>query len=369
MGLATSSLGLACPREDLSTASSSFWVSGQGRANSNPGLAAVHADTGVSFKYPSGFRGHDVAADPGRPGRVILFGRRPGRECIVVDLSDGQVQARIPALAGHAFQGHGFFSPDGQWLVTVEADLSSEEGKLSIRDAARLSVVEVHDTFGIGPHEAALLPDASTVVVANGGLLTREETGREVLNLSSMDSSLVYLDLDSGRLLEQHRVEERLASIRHLDVMNDATVAVGLQIQRAGLTHNTPLPLCGRHRRGEQIQLFDSEMAVFAAMNDYVGSVAVSSVAGIAAFSSPHGNLCVAWRVDDGQLAGIHQLYDGCGLATSLDEEQFILSSSTGEVRTLHATNLAEVRAARRKIPGIQWDNHLLIIDAKGWSS
>ncbi|MEM7675206.1 MAG: DUF1513 domain-containing protein [Myxococcota bacterium] len=363
----SSSLGLACGHERLPAPHSALWISGQGRENAELGLVVAASTSSRASEYRSGFRGHDVAIDPSRPGRVVLFGRRPGRESIVVDIRQERVEKRLSAHEGHAFQGHGFFTPDGCWLVAVEADLNSAHGKLVVRDGTQLNIIEVHDTYGLGPHEAALLPDTQTVVIANGGLLTRAETGREVLNLATMDSTLVYVHLGSGDLLQMHRVDEPRASIRHLDILADGTVALGLQIQRAAIGHNAPLPLCGRHRGDEEIVLFDDRLDVTAALNDYVGSVAVSSAARIAAYSSPRGNLCAAWSIDDGRFIGMHELYDGCGLAASLDDKNFIFNSSTGEVRTLRVSDLAEIRSARRKLD-VQWDNHLVIVDAKGWS-
>ena len=53
---------------------------------------------------------------------------------------------------------------------------------------------------GIGPHELVLMPDGGTLAVANGGIRTHPDNDRAMLNLDTMQPSLAYLDLASGRL-------------------------------------------------------------------------------------------------------------------------------------------------------------------------
>ncbi len=326
-----------------------------------PGLVSFFPDSGRTVLIRTSFRGHDVASHPRRPTELVLFGRRPATESAVVDVESGRILRRLVSGPGCAFQGHGFFTPDGSWLVTSEAKLDSADGRLGIWRTDTYQRVDAFETAGVGPHEIALLPDHRTIVVANGGLLTRPETGSEVLNLDTMDSSLTYIDLSRGETVDQYRVAEPKASLRHLDVDIDGRVVFGAQIQRAALDHQRPLPLAGVHRRGEAPRMFALGMEVFAAMNDYVGSVALSSALDVAAFSSPRGDLCAFWRIDDGELVGYHRLVDGCGLSASLDGQRFVLSSSTGEVRTLGPDG-REFVGDRRRLASVRWDNHLLVV-------
>ena len=347
-----------------------FWVAAHGATGGGAfGLVAVpsegspeaasaqHSEPG---RIPTGFRGHDVAAHPLIPGLVALFGRRPATRSAVVDILRRRVVAMIEAQPGRAFQGHGFFTPDGRLLVTTEADTLTGEGKLGLRETETFSFVAELDTHGIGPHEAQIMPDAATVVVANGGLLTRPETGRQVLNLDSMDSSLSYLALASGELLEQRRVAEPKSSIRHLDVAQDGTVAFGVQVQREALDHEEVVPLAGTHRRGGEVQLFAHGHEYLPLMNDYVGSVALCSQTRVAGFTSPRGDIALFWHADSGELVGVHRLADCSGLAVASDGGHFVLSSSLGEVRVLSTTDLVEDRGARQRFEGLQWDNHLI---------
>ena len=291
-----------------------------------------------------------------------MFGRRPGTRSAVVDVVRGHVETTFTAAPGCAFQGHGFFTPDGRYLVTSEADTVTAAGKLGIRETDTYSLLGQVDTYGIGPHEIQLMPDDATVVIANGGLLTRPETGTQVLNLDTMDSSLTYIDLETGELLEQRRVPEPKASIRHLDVTHDGAVAFGVQLQREALDHERVVALTGIHRQGEEALLFEDGLDRVELMNDYVGSVAVSTGARVAGFTSPRGDVATFWQLDSGEYLGLHQLVDSSGLAESTDRGHFVLSSSVGEVRTLRASDLTEVRSARRRFEDVRWDNHLVAV-------
>ena len=49
---------------------------------------------------------------------------------------------------------------------------------------------------GIGPHEILRLPGARLLAIANGGIHTRPDTGREKLNLDTMRPNLTLMDED-----------------------------------------------------------------------------------------------------------------------------------------------------------------------------
>ncbi|MEO0601611.1 MAG: DUF1513 domain-containing protein, partial [Myxococcota bacterium] len=246
-------------------------------------------------------------------------------------------------------------------LFGTLADEMTGAGTLGVWRTDTWAQVDALPTRGIGPHEVRLMPDGRTLVVANGGLLTRPETGREVLNLETMDSSLVFVDSTSGEVTEQSRLDVPKASLRHLDVTDDGVVVVGAQIQRDVVGHDDVLPLVAAHRPGTGLVAFETPELV-AAMADYVGSVALSSRSRIAATSSPRGNLVLFWDVDRGEIVGRHAFSDVSGLAVDEQRARFVLSNSFGQVRTLDAFTLAEDDGARRDFDDVRWDNHLTLV-------
>ena len=337
-------------------------LSARGARTDTFGLAAVDAADAV-VRVSSGFRGHDVTLHPGRSSEALLFGRRPGFESIAVDLRSGEVTARLQAAAGRSFQGHGVFDPDGSTLFTSEADLETAQGKIGVWDGTTYERLTEIDTAGLGPHEILFLPGSGLVAVANGGLLTRPETGRQVLNLDTMDSSLVYLEPESGRVAEQVRVSAPKASIRHMDIAADETVVFGLQVQREALDHDHIVPLMGDHRLGGVPRLFEDSPEVVALFRDYVGSVAVSAWYGVAGFTSPRGDVAGFWSVADGRFSGVVEFADVSGIDAMPDGDRFVLSNSRGEFRMVDAQTLEEQPDQRRRFDGMRWDNHLLVSD------
>ena len=108
-------------------------------------------------------------------------------------------------------------------------------------------------------------------MVANGGILTHPDRGREKLNLDVMRPNLSYLEPLTG-LLEQVELEDALHqnSIRHLDIHANGTVAFAMQWQ--GDKSDT-VPLLGLHLRGQSVQLLQAPMGLQMALKGYGGSV------------------------------------------------------------------------------------------------
>ena len=127
-------------------------------------------------------------------GTILAVARRPGDWLLRWSPASGKPVQWQWADAGRAFNGHVIASPDGGLLYTTETDLETGAGLVGVRDAR--SLVKQHEwpTFGIDPHEliwdqADRTPPA--LLVANGGVPTRPETGRANLDLDGMDSSLI----------------------------------------------------------------------------------------------------------------------------------------------------------------------------------
>lgn len=154
-------------------------------------------------------RGHDVALRPGG-SEWVAFARRPGRFGVAVPM-DRRAPVWFTAKPGRHFFGHG--------VIGVR---DSDAGYEQIGELAG---------YGVGPHEVALLSDGRTAVIANGGIRTHPDRRREELNLATMDPSLVYVDIETGDLVEEQRLAPELhqLSIRHLAVAQNDTVVFGCQ--------------------------------------------------------------------------------------------------------------------------------------------
>jgi len=311
-------------------------------------LCGLTARGEIAFQQPLPGRGHAAAGHPKR-AEAVAFARRPGRFALVLDCMSGAQLARLEAMPGRHFYGHGAFSADGTLLFTTENDFEAGRGVVGVWDA-RMSYARLGEfsSGGVGPHDIKLMPGGRSLAVANGGIETHPDSGRAKLNLPEMAPNLSYLDLD-GRLLERVELapELRKNSIRHLAVAADGTVGFAMQWQ--GDVAQNP-PLVGVHRRGENARLLDAARGDLAAMQGYAGSVAINAAEAQIAITSPRGGLCQIYDLQTGGLDRTVRLTDVCGVAVGAGH--FVLTTGQGTIvgsdqgwRVSHALN---------------WDNHLV---------
>lgn len=341
-------------------AQNNTWISAQGDATESFGLGWVSDGEAAIHNGLSGFRGHGLALHPTKADTALMFARRPGTQVIEVNLRTGAVQQAFQCQVGHHLFGHGCFSADGSILFTSEGDSLHDDGKIVLRDSQNYTLLGEYESYGIGPHEIKLHPDGKTLVIANGGILTHPDSGREKLNLDTMSSNLTYLDAHTGKLLECATFDEPKASIRHIDVANDGTVAMAIQVQREAMSDNHLVALSAIHKAGRPIEPLQAPAPLLAQMQDYMGSVAINSATRIAGFTSPRGNVACFWHLDNKALVGYHRLHDVCGLAVTPDAQYFAITNSKGEMRLLDSHTLKEATEKRRQL-NASWDNHLLI--------
>ena len=294
-------------------------------------------------------RGHDVTFDPGSR-RSVVFARRPGAFMVVFDHSGRVPPQTITSPVGRHFFGHGLFSPDGKLLYATENDFEAAEGMVGIYDATdgfrRLGEFPTH---GMDPHEMLLMPDGRTLAVANGGIETHPDFGRAKLNIATMQPSLVFLDRQTGALIEKHELKPALhqLSIRHMDLDGAGKLWFGCQYEGPG--EDAPL-LVGRAAPGEELALVNMPDDVLTGFRNYIGSVAANPAAGTVAISSPEGNQMAVLDAATGKVLRSAAMTEVCGLAP--DGASYFATTGTGDV-------VAPDRPAVAR-PDYGWDNHIL---------
>nr|WP_247716838.1 DUF1513 domain-containing protein [Gymnodinialimonas ceratoperidinii] len=307
----------------------------------------------ITFEVPLPARGHAAAVHPTRP-EAIAFARRPGTFALVIDCSTGHQIARVTAPEGRHFYGHGAFSADGSLLYTTENDFDAARGIVGIWDARQgYRRVGEFASGGIGPHDILRLPGTETLVVANGGIETHPDSGRAKLNLPTMRPDLSYLTPD-GTVLEQVELDadHRLASIRHLDVSPDGTVAFAMQWQ--GDPNEAPAPL-GLHQRGSSPALLSADNADHLELQGYAGSVAFSNDSQLVAITSPRGGVVQVFRASDGAILRSITAVDACGLSSHSDRG-FCYTSGEGHVAFWEPGGRTVALSAHPRA----FDNHLI---------
>jgi hypothetical protein len=315
------------------------------------------ADGHLVFDVALPGRGHGAAFRPTAP-QCVVFARRPGTFAVVIDIERGEALRRIDAAAGRHFYGHGAFSPDGRYLFTTENDFATGRGMVGIRDTEDgYRQIGEFASHGIGPHELVLMPDGGTLAVANGGIRTHPDNDRAMLNLDTMQPSLAYLDLASGRLRGAFGLAPRLQklSIRHLAVNPDGLVAMAMQYEGS---KRDRVPLVGVHGGGD-IRLLEAPPEIERRMRHYAGSVAFDQGGRLLAVSCPRGNLITFWDARDGRLIDQVEIADGCGVAPAEAPGAFVITGGRGDVVSIEAG-----QGGRRPMDVVgqtAWDNHLAI--------
>jgi hypothetical protein len=324
--------------------------------------AAIFSREGVdvsSVALPA--RGHGLAVCPST-GRCVVFARRPGNFAVAFS-----ARSRAPlvfeAPEDRHFYGHGIFSRDGHLLYATENDFEGGRGIIGVYDAtASFRRIGEFPSHGLGPHDLALLQDG-VLVVANGGLREHPDIGegRRVLNLDAIETSLVYIDVTTGDLLERHDIGVGGAlSLRHLDVARDGTVVLGAQLVDGAASDPSGAPgLIYRHRR--QMPLVATRLSPEAetSLAGYVSSVAVDAAGDVAAVTSSRGSTVLTIDVASGWVLGMSNCDDVSGVAARRRPGGFLVTTGTGG-RVVDLPASSGVHELARS--SCQWDNHAVRI-------
>lgn len=244
-------------------------------------LAVFSEDGEILYQTPLPDRGHAIAFDHNSM-QLLSFARRPENFAVLVDLTGAREPVVFTSPEGRHFYGHGVFSPDGQLAYAPENDFENVRGVIGVYDltGAQPARIGEFDSFGVGPHDLLLSPDGTQLVVANGGIETHPDKGREKLNLDSMKPSVSFISTANGDFLGMQTLGANLhqLSLRHMSYDGNGDVWVGGQFRRQGCNttadgasgarqasncagvacgdHTGPAELCGQ-REDEQVRRRD----------------------------------------------------------------------------------------------------------------
>jgi hypothetical protein len=288
-----------------------------------------------------------------RDGTIITVARRPGNWLLRWG-RNGNPLAWHWSEPGRVFAGHLLVSADGRTLFTTEIDLETGDGLIGMRDAASLEKQAEWPTHGIDPHQLVWdVTHPGSLIVANGGVPTRPETGRMKLDLDQLDSSLVRLDAKTGELLGQWRLQDRRLSLRHLawnvSVHGHPLLGIALQAEHDTEIEKAAAPV---------LALFDGRAlrAVPAAQSlaGYGGSIA--PIENGFAIGCPRAQGVAIYGSDGFQE--LINLAEACPLATDMGELLAGGSQMALGVKPAQASAVAEM-----EIPPIRLDNHWIVIN------
>ncbi len=319
------------------------------------------SETGeLLLDHPLPERAHHTEAHPQRPW-LACVARRPGTFIDIIDYREQRLVKRITADSGRHFFGHGIFSEDGRYLICTENNLADGQGRVVFRDIEQnFRIIADYPSHGIGPHELKQQPGSNTLIIANGGILTHPDQGRKKLNLDTMQPSLVRMNMADGRLLEQQFMPAELhqLSIRHIDTNRAGETVIALQYQ--GGAEDNP-PLVAVHRPGSSLKLLAAPAPVDIAMKRYCGSARFDRTGRYAAVSAPRGDLITFWDLQQDQFHSTLRSRDGCGLAATGQDAEFLISAGTGRCMSYSLANGRKTRQSSEIKPA--WDNHMAFLN------
>ena len=178
-------------------------------------LAANWESKKLEIRYATALPTRPHGLLPEADGGLLVTGVRPGSWLLRCD-GNGEVTQQInleEETSSARLNGHAILSQRGDVIYTTETDSKNGHGKIGVRDSKSLKKLDEWESHGMEPHQLLLDSDGH-VVIANGGI-PRTVTDKKY-DLHRMDSSLVRLDGQSGRLLRQWKLDDPRLSLRHL---------------------------------------------------------------------------------------------------------------------------------------------------------
>lgn len=341
-------------------------------------LAAVMDEqANILATIPLSARAHGAASHRSS-NQACLFARRPGNYAHTFDMRNPERSKIIANHPERRFYGHGAYSEDGKLLFATENDFDAGKGILGIYEPAKnyQRIAEI-DTGGVGPHDVVQVPGSPLLVVANGGIQTHPDTGREKLNIETMRPSISLINSQSGRLVGKHFLPEAMhqVSIRHLAVAGNDKVWFAGQYQGSlpvveGLAGVISIQASiDSYRSGFStlgLSIVDLPGSLQSRMNHYLSSVAIT--AHHALFTSSKGGITFAVDRSTHKLSMSLSMLDCSGIAplhnastadatTTNRATGALITSGTGEVAVLSDDQLKTL-----SIHKLQWDNHVYAV-------
>lgn len=352
-------------------------------------VAAVFDDRGqIVSTVPLPARAHGAASHPAS-GHACIFARRPGLFMSTFTLQQSAIHRVINAVSGRHFYGHGAYSSSGRHLYATENDYIHGRGVVGVYDTqAGYTRVAEFDSGGIGPHEMLRAPGSDILLVANGGIQTHPDSGREKLNIDRMQPSICILDAGTGKILGKHRITDSLhqVSIRHMACADNGIAWFAGQYEGDA---DRPESIAGQldiHQSMDSFNGYESSEGMswlslpdelLARTQYYLSSVAV--VGKQVFFTSSHGGLAFSVDRQSAELVEQYSMMDCSGVASELRGEGAstpipnagganramiedgrvlgsgaLLTSGTGELVRLFEGGIGSLT-----IHPLQWDNHV----------
>lgn len=284
------------------------------------GVAAIRPDGNALWFRQLPGRLHEIVVAESE-ALVVAVARRPGEFISLLDLFTGEKIHQIEAPKGFVFEGHALWQQQSLWATA--ADTNGQGYLLAFDLSGGLTTsTKPHRSIplpGLGPHQ--ILEVGGSLVVAMGGWKTQ---GRTILNAGDFDSSLVWVNPESGEAQSLSSPDSQL-SVRHL-ATDGSRVWAGMQYAQPRATQTALV----YQTDGSTWQPLEAPATGWKVFSGYIGSVAATNAELLA--TSPQGHSYGRWDLVSGVCIESANVLDVCPAAATGSE--WYLGSGTGEIRT-----------------------------------
>jgi len=316
---------------------------------------------------------HSCIQHPLEKDTFIAFGQRPSPKSVVVKLFNKGEKAEITvfeATPDRHFYGHGGFIEDGKSFLCTENNFNDGQGIIVKRNFPDLKPTGEFSSHGIGPHEMLFIND-ETIAVANGGDKTHPlyKNGRSIMNKDSMNSSLNLINYKTGLLEREINSPYPKVKMKHLSFgagILGCAMQFGSDEDRALYLEYGVEPIVLFYHIKEKENVFAKmNNKMFRAMAGHSLSIAINKD-GVAAVTSPRGNLLTFWNTHDGSLIDKMEMRWPTGVCTAKNKIDFIVGSRDAPIYICRPTYYGfaknELQFSNIEGKGGRWGSHFLVV-------
>jgi len=258
------------------------------------------------------FLPHHMSLDPNNKYRLLCFEKNGNNAC-EIDLQTQSVVQHLRIEHNRLFSGHAVFSHDGTKLLSIEYDAENHQGSICIRDSKTFEVIRTLPTLGLLPHDCSLTKD-DILIVSNTG---RDESGFH-------QPSLVYIDLDTEKLIERVKLDDEKLNCGHFTVTQNNDLVI------ASAPNNTEdKSISGgvsiRQQNATVTTMTEPDMVIKRMTGEALG-IELNQQYDVIAITHPDANLLTFWSLSEKKLIKAYGIENPRGICQTLDKLHFIIS-------------------------------------------
>ncbi|MCB0420762.1 MAG: DUF1513 domain-containing protein [Bdellovibrionales bacterium] len=301
------------------------------------------------------------------PHATILSNRDPKSVVVVpngerksyrVSIESGQVMQEYMSNNPYGFYGHGVESPDGQYLFLSEPGPTEKSGRVAIYDNITGKFLDHLEGHGVHPHEIQVVDQGKVFILSNNGYKKSEKEYQRSF------SSLSYIEVSSGKLLDQVFLPETHLHMTHLAVADNGDVAIGMDMSTHPLKQRIPSKSVVAFRKaGASIRILNADGPTKEMLGRHVLSVAYDEQNFIIGATNqyPNGPLTF-WSSKKERFLRSLPIEGSSGINYLRDRRRFLVTTHNSGLYEISSPDLEVVRHIPMNDMELYVDNHSSVL-------